>query len=328
MTKNNNKKYVVILYGGQYDERKESLSSANDILKATKELGYDAKLIDVDNKICETLIKENPDVVFNGLYGLSGEDGIIQGLLESLMIPYTHSSVLASAIGMDKDISKILMRHLNIPTPNWQKLTVHMFRSKQPDIQYPYIVKQVNSGSSYNLHIIKNIEDYINVCKKLENYNIELIIEHFVKGKEIAVGIMGGESLGTVEMVLQKGEEDIYDYNAKYNGSILGYEVPAKIPSEAIHKMEQYTKTLYKRLGCSGIARGDFRYNTITKEINMLEINTQPGLLIYSLIPKIAKLKNITFNDIIGFLIKNAECHVKYRADEEKRNLVLKKEIN
>ena len=302
-------KYVIVVAGGDFSEGEISLETGNAVLNALLEMKYKAKLVELHGDIVEIIRTEKPDVVFNASHGVCGEDGVLQGFLEMMRIPYTHSPVLGSALSMDKRTSKIIMEHLSIPTAKWYHVSAKDFIAHGSEINYPYVVKQNNGGSSYNVCIVHNKfeeEKAKELFLPFADYMI-LIVEEFVFGKEIAVPVINGKVCDCIELYY---DEEFFSYNAKYGGNSR-YTRAEYLDDQVQDILKNSTKKLYDYMGLSGVARGDFRYNHETNEVAMLEINAQPGLCPVSIIPKVAQDFNVTYNELIDMLVKSARCHVK-----------------
>jgi D-alanine-D-alanine ligase len=304
-----NKEKVTVLMGGVSAERDVSLDSGKACAKALSEIGFDVTSLDAKDDFIEKLIKSKPDKVFNALHGRFGEDGSIQGLLEHLKIPYTHSGVLSSAIAMDKLTSKKIFKEANISTPEYQVIkTVEDFQNSK--IAYPCVVKPNNEGSSVGVYIFnepkKSNEDTI--VTLLKKYNF-LILEKYIPGREIQVAVMGSKALGGIEIVPTRS---FYDYEAKYSANAkTKHMIPVKINEADYKKILDMALQAHNILGCRGVTRSDFRYNESDKvnKIFILEVNTQPGMTSLSLVPEIANYYGISFNELVKWIINDASIN-------------------
>jgi D-alanine-D-alanine ligase len=295
--------------GGVSAERDVSLDSGKACAKALSEIGFDVTSLDAKDDFIEKLIKSKPDKVFNALHGRFGEDGSIQGLLEHLKIPYTHSGVLSSAIAMDKLTSKKIFKEANISSPEYQVIkTVEDFQNSK--IAYPCVVKPNNEGSSVGVYIFnepkKSNEDTI--VTLLKKYNF-LILEKYIPGREIQVAVMGSKALGGIEIVPTRS---FYDYEAKYSANAkTKHMIPVKINEADYKKILDMALQAHNILGCRGVTRSDFRYNESDKvnKIFILEVNTQPGMTSLSLVPEIANYYGISFNELVKWIINDASIN-------------------
>jgi len=304
-----NKEKVTVLMGGISAERDVSLDSGKACAKALSEIGFDVTSLDAKGDFIEKLIKNKPDKVFNALHGRFGEDGSIQGLLEHLKIPYTHSGILSSAIAMDKLTSKKIFKEAKISSPEYQLIkTVKDFQSSK--IGYPCVVKPNNEGSSVGVYIFnepkKSDEDTI--VTLLKKYNF-LILEKYIPGREIQVAVMGSKALGGIEIVPTRS---FYDYEAKYSANAkTKHIITVKINEADYKKILDMALQAHNILGCRGVTRSDFRYNESDKvnKIYILEVNTQPGMTSLSLVPEIANYYGISFNELVKWIINDASIN-------------------
>lgn len=295
---------VLLVYGGFSAEREVSLSSKNDIASALKNKGYtviEHNLTDVWTFL-DILKTEKPDVVYNGLYGNWGEDGEIQGLLDMLQIPYTHSGLKASALGMDKYLTKLLASAAGVKVAQGEKTTAAAYLQNGTKVPYPYVVKPVCDGSSVGVYIVHNAEEAKNVT--YTDSNLPLLIEQYIAGRELTAMCLNGKANVITEL---KTDCSFYDYQAKYTSGKTHHILPAELPEDVAETCKRYTETVYKALGCRSVARCDFRYNE-KDGVVLLEINTNPGMTALSLVPEQAKYLEISFEDLCDILVKNAAC--------------------
>ena len=303
------KEKVIVLMGGISAERDVSLDSGKACAKALAEIGFEVTSLDAKDDFIEKLIKNKPDKVFNALHGRFGEDGSIQGLLEHLKIPYTHSGILSSAIAMDKLTSKKIFKDAKISSPDYQVIkTLEDFQSSE--IGYPCVVKPNNEGSSVGVYIFnepkKSDEDTI--VSLLKKYNF-LILEKYIPGREIQVAVMGSKALGGIEIVPTRS---FYDYEAKYSANAkTKHIIPVKINEADYKKILDIALQAHNILSCRGVTRSDFRYNESDKlnKIYILEVNTQPGMTSLSLVPEIANYCGISFNELVKWIINDASIN-------------------
>ena len=292
---------ISVLRGGISDEKEISILTANQVYK-TLQKKYDTTLINVDhdcNKLINDLIRSKPDKVFNCLHGIFGEDGQLQSILNYLKIPYTHSGVLASSIAMNKVVSKYFYKSLGIRFP--QNYDIN---SKFTNSSYPFIVKPICGGSSKNLLKIEN-QKQLNDFKNNHIHELhKYMIEEFIEGREITVGILKDEICGIMEIIF---DSEIYDFKNKYQ-TIAKHVLDPKLPDTVKQKLKDISLKIHKALNCKCISRLDFRYNAKSEELFLLEINTQPGLTQNSLLPEMAKSKGTEFLELCEILLTYAEC--------------------
>ena len=292
---------ISVLRGGISEEKEISVLTANQVYK-TLQKKYDTTLIDVDhdcNKLINNLIRSKPDKVFNCLHGIFGEDGQLQSILNYLKIPYTHSGVLASSIAMNKVVSKYFYKALGIRIP--QNYDIN---SKFTNSLYPFIVKPINGGSSKNLLKIKN-QKQLNDFKSNDTDQLhKYMVEEFIDGREITVGILEDKICGIMEIIF---DSEIYDFKNKYQ-VIAKHVLDPKLPANVKQKLKDISLKVHRALNCKCISRLDFRYNTKSKELFLLEINTQPGLTQNSLLPEMARDKGTDFLELCEILLTYAEC--------------------
>lgn len=298
MTKN-----ILIIKGGRYAEADVSRKTAINVEKALKNKGYNTISIEPQDNLISFLNdkKKDIDIIFNALHGSWGEDGKIQGLLEYFEIPYTHSGVSSSAIGMNKFLSKNIFLNNNIVVPKGS-----IFNNKKLNIEEkferPYILKPINEGSSVGVHLIRENTD---IKSFLKDEYFDYLMEEFIPGIDITVGLINGKVIGMLEVITEK---EIFDYDYKYNNKNTTYVIPKKLNPELTKEIYSYSEKSFKLLNCKGIARVDFRVNlkSENKKVFLLEINTQPGLTESSLFPKIAKNSGLEFSDLIEWIINDA----------------------
>ncbi|MDE5057547.1 D-alanine--D-alanine ligase [Wolbachia endosymbiont of Drosophila bocki] len=320
---------IAILSGGFSCEREISLMSGKAVKKALDSLSYNAIEIDVDSNIAEKLRKINSGLAFIALHGPYGEDGCIQGLLEILGIKYTHSGVMASAVAMNKVMSKHIFRSLSIDTPKGYVISREDLLKNNIKIDYPYVLKPINEGSSIGVHIIFSHDDYLKLKnmfaardQAVSGYLDEkeratsmtrdlMIIEEYVPGIELHTAVLLDEAIGTMEI---RPKNKFYDYEAKYTDGFAEHIFPAEIPDNIYKMTLEHALKIHQFLGCKTISRSDFRYNPKNNTLKMLEINTHPGFTELSLVPEIAKLtKGIDFNELVKIIIEDSLQHKNIR---------------
>ena len=302
------RKHVAVLYGGLSAEREVSLVSGAACAKALEGQGYKVTRIDVDRTIGQRLAELRPDVAFNALHGRFGEDGIVQGILEMLAIPYTHSGVLASALAMQKDRAKDVMKAAGIPVA--EGLTLNRLEvAKGHPMQPPYVIKPVSEGSSVGVLIVR--EDHAHPPQELTRSDWEhgemLLVEKFVAGRELTCAVIGEKALGVID--IRAADGGWYDYNAKYakGGSI--HVLPANLKQNIYHSVQDFTLRAHRALGCRGVSRADFRYDDRpggTGDLVVLEVNTQPGMTETSLVPELAAHVGLSFGELVRWMVEDA----------------------
>ncbi|PRD30060.1 UNVERIFIED_CONTAM: ddl [Trichonephila clavipes] len=302
---------IAILSGGFSCEREISLMSGKAVKKALDSLSYNAIEIDVDSNIAEKLKKINPGLTFIALHGPYGEDGCIQGLLEILGIKYTHSGVMASAVAMNKVMSKHIFRSLSIDTPKGYVISREDLLKNNIKIDYPYVLKPINEGSSIGVHMIFSHEDYLKLKDGNSTIMERMIIEEYIPGVELHTAVLLDEAIGTMEI---RPKNKFYDYEAKYTDGFAEHIFPAEIPDNIYKMTLEHALKVHRFLGCKTISRSDFRYNPKNNTLKMLEINTHPGFTELSLVPEIAKLaKGINFNELVKIIIEDSLQHKNIR---------------
>ena len=295
-------KKVAVLMGGISSEREISFLSGNGVMDALEKLGYQTKAIDVTAdlpKWIKSLTDFKPDVVFNALHGRFGEDGGVQGILNALKIPYTHSGVMASSVGMDKQMTRQMAMQIGIPVAMGGLKTKTAFER----MKLPLVVKPNAEGSSFGVQIIKTTKDKKEMLKNWPE-NQKLLVEKYIDGRELSVAVLDGKALGCVELKVKKGW---YDYQNKYAQDAVEHLIPAPVSTEQRKKLHLYAEKIHQFLNCRGVSRSDFRLSP-TGRIYFLEINTNPGMTPTSLVPDMAQLKKLSYEDIVNHLIQGASC--------------------
>jgi len=322
---------IALLLGGTSPERKVSKATGASIYKALTGLGYETVLInpaygenqpknpdvffkeddyaEISNenyvKALNLNLFNNIDLAFIALHGKYGEDGTIQSLLELKGISYTGSKVLSSAISMDKTMSKILFQHYNINTPEWITVNNNYNLSSLKEeikskLNYPCVIKPNDQGSTVGLTICSNENEIDDALKLALQFSDKALIEKFIEGRELTVGILENEVFPVLEI---KPKHNLYDYECKYTPGMSEYEVPAKISEEVSERLKKSALDAFKALGCEGYARVDYRLSPDNKEY-CLEINTLPGMTSTSLVPKMAKAAGISFEELIERIVR------------------------
>lgn len=295
-------KRVAVLLGGPSAERDVSLSSGAAVVKACEALGYETIPIDVDKDVADKLRDAKPDVVFNALHGRWGEDGCIQGLLELLHIPYTHSGVLASALAMDKPMARNVFTANGLLCAEGRVCHKDEIIGESEPMARPYVIKPSNEGSSVGVHIILEDDNRFFTGESWP-FGDEVLVEKYIPGREIQVAVLDGEALGAIEI---KPLGKFYDYEAKYTDGKAQHLMPAPLAKEEETEVLALAEKAHTVLGCRGLTRSDFRFDVDAGKFYILEVNTQPGMTPLSLAPEIAAHKGISFNELVDRLIKGA----------------------
>ncbi|RFC68217.1 MULTISPECIES: D-alanine--D-alanine ligase [Mesorhizobium] len=303
-------KHVAVLMGGFSSERPVSLSSGEACARALEGEGYHVTRVDVDRNIATVLSNLKPDVAFNALHGPFGEDGTIQGVLEYLQIPYTHSGVLASALAMNKERAKVVTRAAGIPVAESKVVNRFAIGAKHP-MKPPYVVKPVNEGSSFGVVIVKEDQSHApQIISSPEwRYGEQVMVERYVHGRELTCAVMGDVALGVCEII--PTGHSFYDYDSKYVPGGSKHEVPAKISLNIYQKVQTLALAAHQAIGCRGVSRSDFRYDdrfSENGELIWLEVNTQPGMTPTSLVPDIASAAGHSFGELLRWLVEDASC--------------------
>jgi D-alanine-D-alanine ligase len=301
-------KHVAVLMGGWSAEREVSLRSGEACADALERQGrYRVSRIDVDRDIAATLRALKPDCALNVLHGRPGEDGTLQGLLEIMGIPYSHSGVMASAVAMHKEMTKIILRAADVPVPGGVVAT-RAQAAKTHLLPPPYVIKPVAEGSSVGVFIVR--EDHAHPPQELTRadwtFGEKVLVEPFIPGKELTCAVMGDEALGVIEIV---PTVKFYDYEAKYAPGGSRHLLPAPVSSEIYEECRRLALAAHRALGCRGITRADFRYDDSregTKGLACLEVNTQPGMTETSLVPELAAHAGISFEELVRWMVEDA----------------------
>jgi len=299
---------VMVLMGGWSSEREVSLVSGKNTAEALTEAGYDVRTHDLGRDVPAFIqaLTPPPDVLFNALHGRYGEDGTVQGLLELLGVRYTHSGVLASALAMDKPMAKRLFTQAGI------RCAEHVVASREDALsgaamEPPYVIKPLNEGSSVGVKIVLGPNDDMGEEDDPSPGDV-VMVERYVRGREITVTVMGDRALGVTELRPRQG---FYDYSAKYTEGLVDHILPAPLPPEIYEEAMRFSELAHKMLGCRGITRADLRYDDTeggSGEVYLLEINTQPGMTPMSLVPEAARHAGIGFTELVGWMVENAAC--------------------
>ncbi|WP_294541529.1 D-alanine--D-alanine ligase [uncultured Rhodoblastus sp.] len=303
-------RHVAVLMGGLSSERGVSLRSGEACAKALEGEGFVVSRVDVGRDIAQVLAGLKPDVALNALHGPGGEDGIIQGVLEILRIPYTHSGVLASALAAHKDKAKIIFAAAGVPAPEG-KVVTRFEAAKAHVLPPPYVLKPVSEGSSYGVFIVKQGTSHPpqELLRADWAHGDLMLAEKYIAGRELTCAVLGERPLGVTE--IKSLSSEWYDFDSKYapGGSI--HELPAKVKGNIYQKVQELALKAHRALGCRGISRTDFRYDDRpegTGELVVLEVNTQPGMTETSLAPEMAAFAGITFGELVRWMVDDASC--------------------
>src|SRR5580658_1857840 len=301
---------VAVLHGGISTEREVSLSTGKQVASALREAGYDVVLIDVTDDLPGLLASLNPrpDAVFNALHGRFGEDGVIQGVLDWMGIPYTHSGVRASAIAMDKEAAKAMFVAAGLPVAKGAVIPVDDLFPTDP-MPLPYVMKPVSEGSSVGVEIIRVGDNRRAAVVQGWRFGRTAMVEEFVPGRELTVSVMGDRALAVTDIIADAGT--FYDYESKYADGGSHHIIPAEIHPSIYSRAMDVALRAHKVIGCRGATRCDFRYDDTQGEpgrLVLLEINTQPGLTPTSLLPEQAAHVGISFPRLCAWMVENATC--------------------
>lgn len=302
-------KHVAVLMGGWSSERPVSLSSGNACADALEGEGYRVTRIDVGRDVAEVLSQLRPDVVFNALHGPFGEDGCIQGILEILETPYTHSGVLASALAMNKPKAKDVMKAAGIPVAE-SLLVDRLTAARGHVMEPPYVVKPPNEGSSFGVIIVNGDAPHPPQQLYAEDWphGDIVMVESYVAGRELTCGVRGDEPLDVIDIVT---EDRFYDYHAKYAAGGSRHILPARLLPDVYQNVRMLALRAHQALGCRGVSRADFRYDdrpSGTGQLICLEVNTQPGMTATSLVPEMAAYAGMNFGALVRWMVEDASC--------------------
>ena len=294
---------VAVIKGGKSLERDVSLVTGEECATALRDEGYEVLEIDADLDLAEELSLIKPDVVFNALHGRWGEDGCVQGILEWLRIPYTHSGVLASSLAMNKQYSKQVFKQFKLPIANSQIISTEDVKTGL-ELKLPYVIKPTCEGSSLGVQIISKVNQDLDI----NVFEMGMVMaEEYIPGRELSASVLDNQALSLGEIIT----DNWYDYEAKYTKGMTSIEIPAKIPDDVADRCLEYALIAHQGLGCEGLSRTDFRWDD-RKGVDglvILETNTQPGMTPVSQAPKHAQVKNIGFGELCRRLVEGASCN-------------------
>ena len=298
-------RHVAVLMGGWSAEREVSLVSGQAAVAALEGRGYRVSAIDVGRDLPARLAELGPDVVYNALHGRFGEDGTVQGLLEIMGIPYSHSGVLASSLAMNKAMAKRLFATAGLRCPEGQLTTVDALRNGAPPMPPPYVVKPNQEGSSVGVKIVREPTDRA-IDRNQWPYGPEVLVERYIPGRELTVGVLGDRSLAVTEI---RHRHNFFDYHAKYTANEAQHLIPAPLAPELYQRTLDQALAAHRLLGCRGVSRADFRLDDRDPDgLYLLEVNTQPGMTPISLVPEQAAYAGIGFADLVEQLVEDARC--------------------
>ena len=300
--------HVAVLMGGWSNERPVSLMSGNGVADALEKVGYKVSRVDMDRNVAQVLTALRPDVVFNALHGVPGEDGSVQGMLDLMGIKYTHSGMVTSVIAIDKELTKQRLVPAGIPMPKGTIVDSESLYAGDP-LPRPYVLKPVNEGSSVGVAIVKADSNYGDpIARESKGPWQEfdtLLAEPFIKGRELTVAVLGDRALCVTEL---KPKSGFYDFDAKYTDGLTEHVCPAEIPADAAQYLMEIALKAHRLLGCKGASRTDFRWDDELglEGIFVLETNTQPGMTPLSLVPEQAKYVGISYEQLVDMIVKEA----------------------
>ena len=302
--------HIAVLMGGWSSERDVSLRSGAACASALEQLGYRVTPIDVNRDIAGQLAALKPDACFNALHGKWGEDGCIQGVLETLEIPYTHSGLLASALAMDKARAKVVFKAAGVPVADGIVASPEE-AARGHLMPPPYVIKPVTEGSSVGVFLVR--EDFEHPPQELTRPDWaygDVLVERYIGGRELTCAVMGDRALDIIEILPAEGLS-FYDYQAKYAKGGSRHILPAQISPDIYKFIQKLAVDAHNALGCRGVSRADFRFDDRpagTGELVCLEVNTQPGMTATSLVPELAAHAGLTFGELVRWIVEDASC--------------------
>lgn len=298
--------HVAVLMGGTSAEREVSLVSGEACAAALESRGYRVSRIDAGRDLPVRLAEARPDRVFNALHGRMGEDGRVQGLLDLMGLPYTHSGVLASALAMDKPMAKLVLAAAGLRCPEGVEAPLGELERGLP-LPPPVVVKPAAEGSSVGVVILRDADPRPLLARNDLDREQRMLVERYIPGRELTCAVMGGEALAVTEI---RPTDGFYDYRAKYTEGCAVHDVPARLPAALYQQVMDWAVRAHRALGCRGVSRSDFRYDPAQGEdgLYLLEVNTQPGMTPLSLVPEQAAYCGIGFADLVERLVAEATC--------------------
>jgi D-alanine-D-alanine ligase len=298
-------RHVAVLCGGWSAEREVSLVSGKGCADALRRKGYDVTEIDVGPDLPQRLAEIKPDACFNALHGRWGEDGCVQGLLEVMRMPYTHSGVLPSALAMDKAKAKAVFKAHGLPIAPGSVMAPSDL-GEEPPTDVPFVLKPANDGSSVGVAIIRRREEYVlSALPEALLRAQRIVVERYVPGRELTVSVMDGKALAVTDIVTDGG---FYDYRSKYTAGGARRVIPADLPEDVYRQAMRVAEEAHAALGCRGVTRSDFRYDAEGAGLVVLEVNTQPGMTPTSLLPAQAAYVGLSYDDLAERIMEDASC--------------------
>jgi D-alanine-D-alanine ligase len=303
-------KHVAVLMGGWSAEREVSLRSGSACADAAERAGYRVSRVDVGRDVGSVLKSLNPDVALNVLHGRPGEDGTLQGVLEILGIPYSHSGVMASALAMQKEVAKVVMKAAGVPVPEG-KVEPRLEAARSHVMSRPYVIKPIAEGSSYGVFIVTDQHEHPpqELTRDDWAYGEQVLVERFIPGKELTCAVVGNEALGVIEII---AATRFYDFEAKYAPGGSKHLLPAPILPFVYQEVRRVALKAHHALGCRGVTRADFRYDDQAAGMEglvCLEVNTQPGMTETSLVPELAAHAGMTFEELVRWMVEDASLN-------------------
>lgn len=298
---------VAVLHGGMSAEREVSLRTGQQVIEALRTAGFEVQSIEVTDDLAALIaaLDPKPDVVFNALHGRFGEDGTVQGVLDYLGIPYTHSGVRASALAIDKAAAKAVFSHAGLPVAPHRIIDIAELADHDP-LPLPYVVKPVNEGSSVGVSIVRPGTN--RSAQIIAEWHFgPAMVEQYIPGRELTVCVLEDRALVVTEILTG---EDFYDYHAKYAAGGSRHVLPAELPPEVTQHALDIALAAHRALGCRGVSRADLRYDDATGRLILLEVNTQPGMTRTSLLPEQAAYAGLTFPELCRWMVERAACRV------------------
>lgn len=300
-------KHVAVLMGGWSSEREVSLRSGEACAKAAERGGYRVTRVDVARDVATVLDKLKPDVALNLLHGRPGEDGTIQGVLEILGIPYSHSGVQASSLAMKKDLAKVMLAAAGVPVP--QGFVVSRFEAgKSHVMERPYVIKPIAEGSSVGVFIVTESHEHPpqELFREDWTFGEMVLCERYIPGKELTCAVVQDKATAVIEIVPKVA---FYDYEAKYAPGGSEHVLPAPIPADVTKEIQRLSVMAHHALSCRGVTRADFRYDEEGSQLVCLEVNTIPGMTETSLVPELAAHAGISFEELVRWMIEDASLN-------------------
>lgn len=296
---------VAVLHGGISAEREVSLATGKQVIPALRQAGFEVIPVEVTQDLpalIASLQDAKPDVVFNALHGRFGEDGCVQGVLDWLNLPYTHSGVRASSMAMDKHAAKAVFAAAGLPLAAHRIVSPEELEAEDP-LPRPYVVKPVNEGSSVGVEILREGDNRRGDIARNWSFGPQIMAEEFIPGRELTVAVMGGEALAVTEIGTGHA---FYDYDAKYADGGSQHTIPAVVPEEIAQEAKRIALQAHEALGCRGVSRADLRYDDEAGRVVLLEVNTQPGMTRTSLVPEQAAYRGIDFSALCAWMVQEA----------------------